>query len=77
MPGSWGGTSRRVHVYTGLNPSQTQICALVLWGPDLEPLLDPLSDQTLTQAQHTYARHRAQPTYAQLLRAVTNPPNSA
>jgi hypothetical protein len=39
-----------------------QTCAPGLWGPDLEPLPDPLSDHTLTQAQHTYARHRAQST---------------
>jgi hypothetical protein len=50
-----------------------QICAPGLWGPDLESLPDPLSDHTLTQAQHTYARHRAQSTYDKLLRDVVQP----
>jgi hypothetical protein len=51
-----------------------QNCAPGLWGPDLEPLPDPLSDHTLTQAQHTYARHRAQSTYDKLLRDADQPP---
>jgi hypothetical protein len=50
-----------------------QICAPGLWGPDLKPLPDPLSDHTLTQAQHTYARHRAQSTYDKLLQDVDQP----
>jgi hypothetical protein len=51
-----------------------QTCAPGLWRPDLEPLPDPLSDHTLTQAQHTYARHRAQSTYDALFRDVDQPP---
>jgi hypothetical protein len=43
-----------------------QLCAPGLWGPDPEPLTDPLSNHTLTQAQHTYARQRAQSTYDEL-----------
>jgi hypothetical protein len=51
-----------------------QICAPGLWGPELEPLPDPLSDHTLTQAQYTYARHRAQSTYKELLWDIDQPP---
>jgi hypothetical protein len=50
-----------------------QICAPGLWGPELQPLPDPLSDHTLTQAQYTYARHRAQSTYNEL-RDIDQPP---
>jgi hypothetical protein len=62
----------------GLNRCGTvdvvQLCAPGLWGPDPEPLTDPLSNHTLTQAQHTYARQRAQSTYDELLWDIGQPP---
>jgi hypothetical protein len=53
--------------------SPRQHCAPGWWGPDLEPLPDPLSNHTLTQAHHTYVRHRAQSTYDEL-QDIDQPP---